>query len=203
MASSRYKIKQTPSKITLSAKIIRNRLKLLLTCRDLVILLLILANIPNLNFESAFNIILLIFLGLLFCQGVYDLLWQLFGQEHIHVQNGILSHQFTLFGLGKGKKFSLVEISQWQPHENYANTENTKITLRNYLSQRRNKSTISSPLRKPNSKQGAWSFVYHGETIHIGEFFYSEDYQAINSKLNSLMPKKAKTETLFKPENDL
>lgn len=174
MASSRYKIKQTPSKITLSAKIIRNRLKLLLTCRDLVILLLILANIPNLNFESAFNIILLIFLGLLFCQGIYDLLWQLFGQEHIHVQNGILSHQFTLFGLGKCRKFSLVEISQWQPHENYANTENTKITLHNYLSQRRNKSIISSPLRKPNSKQGAWSFVYHGETIHIGEFFIAK-----------------------------
>ena len=62
MASSRYKIEQTSSKITLSAKIIRNRLKLLLTCRDLVIVLLILANIPNLNFESAFNIILLIFL---------------------------------------------------------------------------------------------------------------------------------------------
>ena len=171
MASSRYKIEQTPSKITLSAKIIRNRLKLLLTCRDLVIVLLILANIPNLNFESTFNIILLIFLGLFSCQCIYDLLWQLFGQEHIHVQNGILSHQFALFGLGKGKKFSLVEISQWQPHENYANTKNTKITLRNYLSQRRNTSTISSPLRQPNSKQGAWSFVYHGKTIYIGEFF--------------------------------
>lgn len=171
MATSRYKIEQTPSKITLSAKIIRNRLKLLLTCRDLVIVLLILANIPNLNFESTFNIILLIFLGLLSCQCIYDLLWQLFGQERIHVQNGILSHQFALFGLGKGKKFSLVEISQWQPHENYANTKNTKITLRNYLSQRRNTSTISSPLRQPNSKQGAWSFVYHGKTIYIGEFF--------------------------------
>ena len=80
MTSSRYKIEQTPSKITLSAKIIRNRLKLLLTCRDLVIVLLILANISNLNFESTFNIILLIFLGLLSCQCIYDLLWQLFGQ---------------------------------------------------------------------------------------------------------------------------
>jgi hypothetical protein len=203
MASSRYKIEQTPSKITLSAKIIRNRLKLLLTCRDLVIVLLILANIPNLNFESTFNIILLIFLGLFSCQCIYDLLWQLFGQEHIHVQNGILSHQFALFGLGKGKKFSLVEISQWQPHENYANTKNTKITLRNYLSQRRNTSTISSPLRQPNSKQGAWSFVYHGKTIYIGEFFYSNDYQAINSKLNNLIPKKAKTGTLSEPEHGL
>ena len=196
MTSSRYKIEQTPSKITLSAKIIRNRLKLLLTCRDLVIVLLILANISNLNFESTFNIILLIFLGLLSCQCIYDLLWQLFGQEYIHVQNGILSHQFALFGLGKGKKFSLVEISQWQPHDNYANTKNTKITLRNYLSQRRNTSTISSPLRQPNSKQGAWSFDYQGKTIRIGDFFDSHDFQAVNIELNRFIPTSAKARQL-------
>jgi len=171
MTSSRYKIEQTPSKITLSAKIIRNRLKLLLTCRDLVIVLLILANIPNLNFESAFNIILLIFLGLLSFQCIYDLLWQLFGQEHIHVQNGILSHQFALFGLGKGKKFSLVEIAQWQPHENHANTKNTKITLRNYLNNNALPKTYflhcKNPLfvrQKPyfcNAKRGFLVFKYY------------------------------------------
>ena len=106
-----------------------------------------------------------------------------FGQEHIHVQNGILSHQFALFGLGKGKKFSLVEIAQWQPHENHANTKNTKITLRNYLSREGIHPPSPAPYDNQIVNKGAWSFVYHGETIYIGEFFYSDDYQAINSKL--------------------
>lgn len=97
MTSSRYKIKQTPSKITLSAKIIRNRLKLLLTCRDLVIVLLILANIPNLNFESAFNIILLIFLVcflsnvfMTYCGNFLDKNIFMFKMEYFHTSSRCL-----------------------------------------------------------------------------------------------------------------
>lgn len=146
-------------------------------------------------------------LSIIVLRALFKLFWQIFGCENISIRNGILTHSYTLFAIGRRRRFPLNEISDWQFRENSpkAFIEGRRIRTMIVRKNRRNykyhtewSSNLNQPISLPSifsirkSKWGAWSFDYRGETILIGEFFDSKDSRLIDAELRNFLLSRVK-----------